>query len=115
MTTLKMLLGDLAFVTYLYFILISLYALCLFIYWAFKSNGVASAWYYYVMGLIVSGALSTAFQLIARYMYLTDHMYYAQLLRGYPWALRMWIGAAVMTAIAIHATRKLFRSKGGTQ
>jgi hypothetical protein len=108
----KLLTGDLAFVTYTYFVLISLYALCLFVFWAVKSNGVASAWYYYVMGLIVSGILATSFQMVARYMYLTDHLYYSCLLKSYPWAARLWIGAAVMTAIALHATRKLYRSKG---
>ena len=112
MLTIKLLMGDLAFVTYGYLVIVGIYTLCLFVYWAVKSNGVASAWYYYVMGLILSGVLSTAFAMTARYLYLTQHEYHGVLLNSFPWAARLWVGAGVMTAIAIHATRKLYKSKG---
>ena len=103
---------DLTLGSYLYVILVASYTLVLFGYWAVKSHGRASAWYYYVMGLLISHILVDTTAGWARYLFLTDNTDYYWFLKSTCWAMRGWVGAITITAIAIHATRKLFRNKG---
>jgi len=99
-------LNDLASWTYVYNILISVYAFIIFLYWALDKKG-ASAWYIYIMALMLSTIVVSSFNLYARYLLLYDLPYYQDLVTSTLWAERSWISSLTITIIAIHASWRL--------
>jgi hypothetical protein len=94
----------------MYNICIGIYGFFLFLFWAIKKGG-ASSWYIYVMALLLSGAVTCGFQLTARYLLLSQHELYNDLLAHPVWAAKSWLGSITMTCIAIHATWRLIKEK----
>ena len=104
----SLILTDLASWTYVYNILISIYTFIVFLYWALERKG-ASAWYIYIMMLMLSTTIVSSFNLYARYLLLYDLPYYEDLVTSTLWAERSWLSSAVMTLIAIHASWRLYK------
>ncbi len=101
--------GDLASWTYVYNIIIALYGFSVFAYWAVKRRG-ASAWYFYLMALILSIIIATGLQMYARYLLLNEDPYFTVVTTSLFWAVKSWICSITLTLIAIHAT---WRLRGG--
>lgn len=104
----SLLLNDLASWTYLYNIILGVYAFIVFLYWALERRG-ASAWYIYIMALLLSGAITSFLNLYARYLLLSDLPNYKDLITSCYWAGRSWISSITVTVIAIHASWRLFK------
>jgi hypothetical protein len=92
---------------YVYVVIVASYSLGLFSYWLIGSKGQGSAWYFYVMGLLLSHIFSDGLGAVARYMRLTEDEYYFTLVHSPLWSGRLFIGAITITAIAIHATLRM--------
>ena len=106
----EIVLNDLTSCTYIYNMIVGFYGFILFLYWAIKKGG-ASAWYLYVMVLLLSSVITSSFQLSARYFFLCDDVLYEKLLMSWLWAAKSWIASVVLTCIAAHASFKLFSKK----
>ena len=98
---------DTTIMLYLYVVIVSAYALGLFTFWVRRHGWHGSAWYFYVMGLLLSHAAVHGLNAFARYMRLAEDPYYFEFLDTPFWSGRLIIGAITVTAIAVHATLRL--------
>lgn len=98
---------DVALLTYAYNVLIGGYCTILFTWWLTKV-GRPSAWYLYVMGLILAIVISSGFQFVARFTLLIEHPFHEQLLNSTLWSIKSWIGGLTLSLVAVHATHRFF-------